>query len=78
MKKSYLSTFLLMIGFTLWAYGFSYASFWYANEGPSLFEPLRLWLTKDIALSVHPGFFEQFAGLVASVSGVVLKVKHSR
>jgi hypothetical protein len=79
MKKSYLSTFLLIIRFTLWAYGFSYASFWYTTEGPSLFEPLRLWLIKkEIALSLHPGFLEQFAGLVAAASGAILKVKYSR
>jgi hypothetical protein len=46
---------------------------------PAFFEPLRLWLIKkEIALSLHPGFLEQFAGLVAAASRVVLKVKYSR
>ncbi len=46
---------------------------------PAFFEPLRLWLIKkEIALSLHPGFLEQFAELVAAGSGAILKVKYYR
>ncbi len=69
-----LNTILLLAGFALWAYGFAYSSFWYANEGPSILEPLRVWVSEYSGLPIRPGLLEQFLGLCTAAAGLFMKL----
>jgi hypothetical protein len=66
--------FLLTAGFILWAYGFFYGSFWYANSGPSLLESLRLWVSEYTGRSIKPGLTEEFFGLCTALLGMAFRV----
>jgi hypothetical protein len=68
-----IGTVFLTAGFFLWAYGFVYSSFWYANPDASIIEPARVWLSDNIGRPVPPGTVEKVLGLAAALSGVLLQ-----
>ena len=65
---------LLCSGFTLWAYGFVYSSFWYANAGTSILEPVRVWASEFTKSPVLPGMVEEVIGLAAALAGILLQI----
>ena len=65
---------LLLAGFTLWAYGFVYSSFWYANKGVSMLEPWRISISKYILVSIRPGIVEEYLGLGFTIMGICRKL----
>ena len=52
-------TVLITAGFILWAYGFVFGTFWYANANPSRLEPVRLWVSDYTQTSIRPGILEE-------------------
>jgi uncharacterized membrane protein len=66
--------FLLVTGFILWAYGFVYSSFWYANADTSILEPVRVWASQFVDHPVRPGVMEEIIGLVVAFTGIVLQM----
>ena len=66
---------LFAAGFFLWAYGFVYSSFWYANSDASILEPVRVWFSDHIRQPVLPGTVEKVLGLAVAVIGVLLQVR---
>ena len=65
---------LAVIGFVLWAHGFVHSSFWYANTGSSLLEPVRVWASVTTGRPIPPGIVEEIAGLFIAATGLVLQV----
>jgi hypothetical protein len=65
---------LIMAGFILWAYGFIYGTFWYANEASSLFEPVRYWVSEYTRMLIKPGLVEEMLGLCISLLGMSFRV----
>ena len=65
---------LLSVGFALWSYGFVTSSFWYANEGASFLEFIRVWLSVTSGRPVVPGVVEEIVGLVLALTGIFLQV----
>ena len=65
---------LLVAGFLLWAYGFVYGSFWYANPGPSFLEPFRLWVSEYTGASIKPGLAEELFGLCIALMGMAFRL----
>ena len=72
---STLAQVLIASGFLLWAYGFYYSSFWYAETGPSLLEPVREWVHHVAGVSLKPGITEEILGLGTSLAGIFIRVK---
>lgn len=63
----------MLAGFTLWAYGFIYSSFWYANTATSILEPARVWVSGFTRQPVLPGTVEEALGLAVALVGVLLQ-----
>ena len=65
---------LLCSGFIVWAYGFVYSSFWYANADASILEPVRVWVSGFTKSPVLPGVIEEIIGLAAALAGILLQI----
>jgi hypothetical protein len=72
LKKT--GTVLTVIGFGLWAYGFFYGTFWYANPAMSYLEPVRLWVANYTQASIKPGLLEELFGLCVALLGMSLRL----
>ena len=67
-------TFIIVLGFLLWAYGFFYGSFWFANTSASLLEPIRHWVSGYTGVSIKPGLMEEMLGLCIALLGMAFRV----
>jgi len=65
---------LTVSGFILWAYGFFYSSFWYAEAKPSLLDPVREWIYQVAGVSMRPGLTEEIFGLGTAFAGILIHV----
>ena len=65
---------LAVTGFALWAYGFVYSSFWYANVDASILKPAREWVSEIIDRPIPPCVIEEIVGLAVAVTGILLQV----
>ena len=65
---------LIVSGFLLWAYGFYYSSFWYAQGNPSLLDPVREWIHHASGVSLKPGIAEEILGLGTAFAGILIRL----
>ena len=66
---------VMIAGFALWAYGFTFSSFWYVNTNVSILEPVRVWLSGIAGRMLSPGVIEEIVGLTAALAGILLQVR---
>lgn len=67
-------TILIVTGFILWAYGFVYGTFWYANTALSYLESVRLWVSEYTQAPIKPGIVEEMFGLCVALLGMSFRI----